>query len=45
MPSAIELEIMKHGPVEAAFTVYQGEMGGGGGGGRGGSARDHIYNM
>ena len=24
MPSAIELEIMKHGPVEAAFTVYQG---------------------
>lgn len=23
MPSAIELEIMKHGPVEAAFTVYQ----------------------
>ena len=37
MPSAIELEIMKHGPVEAAFTVYQGEMGGGGAG------RDWVF--
>ena len=27
MPSSIEKEIMTHGPVEAAFTVYQGMFG------------------